>query len=720
MADWNKKYYFSFKDVEDVNYTVEIWEDIPDGSPIPVAALIQGDLDPLTLDYPGAHLFTPVRASGAVITLLSTSDRMFNNLFTREMLKYQVRVYKTVWVTPIYSIESPVWLGFLDTENYSEPFDSLTNYPVQVTANDGFNLLGRMSYIDYKPTLETYSKLTGIDSAWQVLNRILQRLNLPWDSIYVGLSTTIPDVTIAADENLLEKLYLNNDNWYNEDGEPETCRTVLENLLAILSAFIVQIDGSLYITDRQHLSTGTTASFKRYTYGYETTTYNATVSISINNGDISTVGLQSSRVSMSVETGINKQVVSYNAYPLIDIINFNAKDDFSGVASTTTRGATFYQWTETIYNNSLTWTKFNNGYFASLIGIDGRNRDVSAEYLKLDNVGLTGIGLTEQGGLTSGNKTFEYKLPLPNVFSSAYSLRFRMSVYFRTVDDLNNVDTPPTIGIKTGLIQCRLTIGDKKYHRGFYSWDAGWVDLTDSKDLTLSFYDFSDSLTENPINDRWFDLGHNVIYFAASLDNQVRVWEDYIIPLNDPTLEGGLMTFEIYGYRVYDESVSDFTEIAIKDCRIKNFSITVVDQNGDEVKNTDFEYTSKLDQNFSNSGQPAKVLLGTNTIGYPVQRANLLLYEGGVYTYLSEATRNGVTDIPEKLLLRSIKSNYAEPNIQLTLETPAKTNQIGYYTYSSYLSGKKLAVLSNKINLSENVSQLTLREFHNDFATITE
>jgi len=719
MADWNKKYYFSFKDVEDVNYTVEIWEDIPDGSPLPVPALIQGDLNPATLEYPGSYLFTPVRASGAVLTLLSTSDRMFNNLFTREMLKYQVRVYKTVWITPIYSIESPVWLGFLDSENYSEPFDSLTNYPVQVTANDGFNLLGRMSYINYNSVLGTYTKLTGINSAWEVLLRVLQRLNLPWTNIYVGLSTTIPDVTIAANENLLEKLYLNNENWYNEDGEPETCRTVLENLLAILSAFIVQIGGDLYITDRQHLSTGATASFKKYTYGYETTAYSATVSVSINNGDISTVGLQSSRVSMLVETGINKQVVTYSPYFQKRLIDYEALGDFSNPTGSVTIGDTGYSWTETEYADSATWTKYNNGKFCSYVGAEAVNAGNKDTYLKIENYGLTGLNYYNQTG-DETKHSFKCNVPQPTLISTGtYYLRVQMSVYARTID---NMGDSPTLGIKSVNLVTRLKIGNKKFKGGAFYDDPDffkWTDLTDTSDLTLFFRDTTDGYANYPLNDKWFnlDMRQEIGYFQDGVFKNGVLIKPYLIPLEG--IEGPI-EFDIYGYRVYDESTDIWTEVEIPELRIKDIVLSITDKDGKEIDLTDIEYTSKLDKNFSNSGQPVKSLLGCNLEDYPIERGNLLLDAGDTHSFLTEATRNGVTDIPEKLLLRSIKSNYAEPNIQLTLETSTQTNQIGYFTYSSYLSGKKLAILSNKINLSENVSQLTLRDFHNDFATITE
>jgi len=719
MADWNKKYYYTFRNTEDQLFTVEIWEDIPDGNPIPVPTQIRGDASPAILQYNADNLYTPVRGSGAELTLLSTSDRMYFNLYTSNMLRYQVRIYKTVWITPIYSVEVLVWLGFLDSENYREPFDLIADYPVSVTANDGFNLLSRMAYIAYDPLTEVYSKYTGLDAEWTVLMRVIQKLNLPWVNIYVGLSSTIPGVTLAAGETVLHRRYVNNDNYYNEDGEPETCRTVLENLLISLGAYIVQLNGDLYITDSNHVASGTTASFKKYAYGFETTAYVTTVNINIDNGDISTLKPQTSKITMEVEPGINKQVVSYSPYNLKTPLEFDPVEDFSGTGTDTTYGTTLYRWTETSLPDSESWTKSNSGEFINMVGIDGDNTDVKESYLKITNSGLTGEALTSQEGADSSTLSFTYKKPLPFLIpSSTYRLKLECEIYIRTVNDLNNPAAPPTIGISVALLTCRLKIGSKKYHRGFYDWDRGWTTLSGTEDLTLAFYQQPDSITWNPINDKWFTLGkQHIEYYGGGTDDQVVTVEDYLIDITSADIDGGVIELEVYGFRVYDGN--SFTEVEVEDFRIRNLNIKVVDLQGNEVDTSDIEYLSKLDALYANAGDEVRTLHGTNTDGYPIQRGNLLTLTAGLYAPLAAMTKAGVTDLPERLLLRSIKSNYGGANIKLFIDLPAIYN-VGFLTYASYFSGKNLAILSNRIDLAENVSGLTLREVHPDDATIIE
>lgn len=716
MADWNKKYWYTFRNTDNQKFTVEIWEDIPEDEPLPFPAEIRGDASPAVLVYNAESLFTPVRGSGAELTLLSTFDRMFSSLYTPDMMRYQVRIYKTVQVTPIYSVEMPVWFGYLDSENYREPFDAIDNYPVSVTANDGFNLLSRMSYIEY--SLGTFTKYSGMSTAWVVLMRVIQRLNLPWENLYVGLSTTPLEGTLAAGETILHKLYVNNENYYNEDGEPETCRTVLESLLKIFGAHIIQVNGDLIITDTHHTADGSTAAFKKYAYGFETTSYLATVNLPINNGDISTLTLESSKVTMEVEPGINKQVVSYSPYSLDELIKFDAKSDFSAPGAETTKGDPGYSWKETDYADSVLWDKFNNGKFCSFVGAEEVNSDKSDTYLKITNYGLTGLQYYSQLG-DATKHSFKYKLPLPYAIAAPkFYIKVDVSVYARTTDNLG--ETPAT-GVKAICLTCRLKIGGKKFTAGAFhpsSTYSKWVDETATTDLILFFRDNYDDYNNNPINDYWVALDTKVPYgyFQDGLFKTSVNKSPYLIPLSGAA--SGVVEFDIYGYRVYDESAEVWTEIEIPDLRIKNLSLTITDKDGTAVDLSDLEYLSKLDARYANTGPEVRTLHGTNLDGYPIQRGNLLVrLEDGTYAPINGLNKAGDTDIPEKLLLRSIKSNYGGANVKLSVDLPAIPS-LGYVTYDDYLPGKSLAILSNRIDLAENVSGLTLREVHTDTATI--
>lgn len=242
------KYYYTYRDIANQQYTVNILENTPDTlTPLQ----IKGYQEPFIVNYPEiTNKLQTIRGSGATLNILSETDRQFFNLYTADMMQYKVNHYKGA---------SLVWTGYLDSELYSEPFNELTNYPVSFAANDGFNLLERLNYVD-----DSSNKYTGIVTQWTVLTNIFSKLGLTLNNIYVGLSTTIDGVTIGASETIFHKHYIIQENYYNEDNEPESCRKVLEGILAPLGAYIQQINGSIIITDLNHLAQNSTVNFKKY------------------------------------------------------------------------------------------------------------------------------------------------------------------------------------------------------------------------------------------------------------------------------------------------------------------------------------------------------------------------------------------------------------------------------------------------------------------------
>lgn len=713
MAEWYKKYYYSFRDIEDGKYTVEIWEDVPN-PPAPAPVEIRGAQNPCVINYTNDYLYNPVWGSGAELSLLSTSDRMFLGLYTDNMMKYQVRVYKTVWITPSYSVEMPVWFGYLDSENYSEDFSHISNYPVDITANDGFNLLSRMYYMN--TATNPSERFVGIRTQWNGILNILRKLNLPWEYIYVGISTTPLDSTLNPYQTIFHYTFMNNDNWYNEDDEPETCRTVLENILKPYGAFIIQKDGNIYITDINHIAQPS-ASFKKFEYDsspYSELNYLTTQTINLLLGDISSIGIQSNNIQFSIESGINKQVVSYNPYAQSIIFNSESKEDLEGkaVISETTYGSYSYSWKESILEESNHWTSFNDAKFCKMEGATGANEGVKDYYLKIPNRGLIG-SLTE----SPTSYSFTYKLNLPILIpSNNYFLKIEMQVYFRTLQDLNNPDEVMPKGISRGELCCRLQVGTKK----FVFDPKQWVDVNDSKSLVLHFVELDNPYTFYPINDEWKNLSTTKLFYLGNgiPGNWTKETKPYLVPINAEMLTGGQIYFDIYGYKAYEMPVFPINvESTVEDLRIKDVKLTVVDSNGNEVGKSDIEYISKLNSNYTNEGQKVTTYQGTNISQHPVQRGNLLAYANNAYTYIPAYNKEGDTNIPEKLLLRSIKSNYGDANVKLKIELPANNN-LGYFTYVNYLPNKKLFPISNKINLEENTSQMELREIHKDEAII--
>ena len=216
----------------------------------------------------------------------------------------------------------------------------------------------------------------------------------------------------------------------------------------------------------------------------------------------------------------------------------------------------------------------------------------------------------------------------------------------------------------------------------------------------------------------WISLDYKKLYtyYKDGAWHEATESMPFLIPL---TQSQGNVEFDLYGYRVYDESDGVWTEVEVKDFRIKGLKLTITDADGNPYNLSDLEYVSELDSKFSNEGEGLTLWHGTNASAYPLQRGNLLRLNTatGLYVPHTSATKNFDTNISENLLLRSIKSNRGTSNMRLNVSLPV-ISPLGYLTYSSYLSGKALIVLSNKMRLEEGISEVVARELHSDDATI--
>ena len=242
-----KKYYFSFYSQTGETNLVEIWQETTDTL---IAEEIQGMDNPFSVELPALDdKFQPVRGTGADISINCKANmKFFNGL-------YHVNPREIIIKHLING--SLNWIGYMNSELFREPYSDIKDYTVSFTANDGFALMERFHFIQ-----EDKNPYTGIKSQWELLKIIFQKIGLPFEEIKVYLSTSFVGQT--ALETILHQTFIDTANFYNEDGEPETLRAVLEAILLPYGAFIVQHSGDIYITDIHNLAFSSSFDFRRY------------------------------------------------------------------------------------------------------------------------------------------------------------------------------------------------------------------------------------------------------------------------------------------------------------------------------------------------------------------------------------------------------------------------------------------------------------------------
>ncbi len=702
---FQEKYYFTFKGLDDVDYRFELWENT--GATL-TATEIRASVNPFVVTYPEFNLFDPVRGSGCQINLLSEYDRQFIGLYTPDFMQYQIRFKKNGGIC---------WFGYLDSELYSEPFDSIDNYPVSFTGTDGLALLERIYYLGNGGV-----EYTGVVSQWTVLSNILQKLECIWSAVFVKISTTTDEFTLGSDETIFHKTLIRNENWYNEDGEPETCRRVLEEILRPYGASLIITDNMLFITDINTLLSGSTIFQHFSSIDF---TYINDQNIDMNIGDLSDIGFSSTNQNLKIVSAINKQVVSYSPYKLNEIINFEATKDFSDISSTTTTGQTNYQWTETIYNSAVTWEASGNGKFASYIGVDGEGEGEKDSYLKLTPYGYLPY-------LNESNLSYTLIKPLPIFLPSEnYRLKIEMEIFPRFSNDLDPAETTQNVRFIT--IHTRLKIGDKKYNYISgkpmnYGDTSGWVYM-DSTDLDcrLLFEDKSNSgveITYSPLDEKWTSLKYNkTLTMGDGIEDDIIQKVDFSIPLSFPYINGGSLEFTIYNYNVFDMDLNELNSTII-DLRIKNIKLSIVSSKDEAVNSKNVEYIGRLNPQYKNEGSKITTYCGYNITNHPTELGGLFQFIDRVslpdyYVSLSGWTRASVTDNIENLFLRSLVSNYENPFIELSCSINRIDKIVGYLTYNNYLS-KNLMITSCTHNFAEATTEIITHEINVDNLSIVK
>lgn len=697
---YQEKYFFFFRDTNNIEFTVQIHK-LADNGTVTTSKVVPAS-NPFTVTLPSLNnKLQSVRGTGCQINLISETNMQFIDLYTANIFEYQIRVYKGSALPT-----NLVWLGYLDSELYTEPFNELTNYEVSFSGSDGFALLDRMTYLN-----AAGDKYTGITTQYTILQNILTKIGLPFSGIRIAINTTIDGVTLAAAESIFHKTCVINDNFYDEDGVPFNLRKVLESIIESYGAFI-QLDNGVYnIFDVHTIANASTASVKIYDSSFTYTSTNTSFSNLI--GDLGTIKFAASDSTLNIIPAINKQVVKYSPYKATGIIDYDTSEDFTNFTGTISyNGATNYQWTESEYSTSKAWTASNYGKFMRLQGTDGANTDVTDNYLDIINYGNYWYG-------TAATKSFTYKKQLPYILGAdGYKLKIELSIFPRVSNDLNNTLTNNQVS--TVRLVTRLKIGSKKYSYAAGTPGNTWVDAA-----TNTTTDFILPVTNRiagtgtyaqtyaAIEDRWTDFKLNVLH---NYDNGVDR-NDFLVPLPTSQITGGLLEFEIYGYQVKDMSAA---VRSIPDVRIKNVKITVVDSKGNDVSVSDTEYVGYINQQYKNEGDSMELIQGTNVSDYPIERGGLLKTDGTYYSWIKLWNKAGKTQNIENLVLRSYVGNYENKSIEVSATTNILPTAIGYLTYSAWLSGKKFMITSLENNYAEATSAITMQEIFVDALDINK
>lgn len=217
-----RKFYRDFDEV--ISLTIKVNTD---------ETVTQNDLKitSCTIEWPEVAKEEVMQGATLQLSVISEEDMQF------------LPLYKLGDGNVIVSIDSNrasgVWKGVLDCDTYEEPYSRAVNYVTTLRFVD----LGYLHNIDFDDT--------GNKSILQIVSYCLNKMSFQ----HTLSDETSTGVTSSSTKDL-DLMYVNCDNFYDEDGKAMKCYDVIESVLAPLGAKIVQKGGVFHIYDLNGLSDG--------------------------------------------------------------------------------------------------------------------------------------------------------------------------------------------------------------------------------------------------------------------------------------------------------------------------------------------------------------------------------------------------------------------------------------------------------------------------------
>lgn len=216
------RYQREFLDIKGNVWKVSIQQDVA----TPFASVDTLDLtdSPLDIEWPECSQEESVSGSIATLRLVSPGDRTYLDLYSIDICAFRLLVHLN---GEIY------WSGTLDPEFSEEPYTMARGYEVILTFSD-FGVLDRIPY--------ALSRRQTIKS---ILQEALSSACLSYTSIDESLISTYVGNVRAT----LDKIAIQSENFFDEDGEAMSYREALSSLLQPLGMKLIQRAGRIYVYD---------------------------------------------------------------------------------------------------------------------------------------------------------------------------------------------------------------------------------------------------------------------------------------------------------------------------------------------------------------------------------------------------------------------------------------------------------------------------------------
>lgn len=667
---------------------------------------------PLVLEWKETGKIDPIQASRATLIVNAASDGQLLDL--AGLVKAgEVRM-------DVYRDNSLWWSGTLDSESYTEPYTEPSGYDVQLDFQD-FGVLNRIKWSH-----------TGRESFASVLQACLDATGIAYGNLMQHISTKIGGTGQGLTIDF-SRLILNNENFYDEEGEAMSCMEVLKGILQPFALRIIQRCGNLYLYDINAASalTATDVIWKGADSGlsFDVVYNDAKVTFSPYGDDSVLKG----EVKVTDKTGNGTTIkTSYDTHAdeVLEgfVIRHGAAVTAEGV--TLENGAAFFD-IESQYSGSdaagILW-----GYKRG----DAALADGNCQQI-LNRAGSCFSGGTNTAQFV-GSKIATFPLQYLNYVSpvngvrSKFKLRINLDLLldvrynpFEEAGKYNEKSNFKTMTEKCGFVWVPVMVtlrdapgGTALYHlenRGLalgtqqYSAANGthWVMGEGTPGcFFLAYYDHEDRRGKTGIGG-WAKNRRCIGYYTDELPSSWSTMEagEYV----DLPFSGGYLEMSIYsGFHIRNRDIVTSIYDVFRWCAYKDASITLVKKNGLAVDVDDQEDIAYINTEAQEKCS-VDTILGTPSPEIPTATGRgLMFYDSQPCDVF---VRAGVTDRLEKLLLGTIYSQYAERKMKISGTVDLLH---GFVLGDSPRVDGKFILASDTQNILDDTSNMTMTEFGPD------
>ncbi|WP_299230237.1 hypothetical protein [uncultured Bacteroides sp.] len=288
---YKEKFHSTFYDRDNNKVSIHIYKNVEESENI-VSQELTLSSNAVTITYQSDEIFQPLKQSGCTISVLT--DSILTDLYTGKINDVMVKIYKN---------EELFWMGFLTPNLYSSEYQT------------SLDLL-QLEFIDVVSNLENIkysSSGNGVNSFYNIITDALSKIDEGHiiNSIYLHKSLSIDD-----DQDILNSLYIQERNFYDEGKEPQTCKSVIEDILRYLGMSLIQYKDSYILLDYESLKKGY-YDFIKYDLIENTI---SSASFQEDKRTISEIGIYNNQATISMGDIYNQISIVANNNPINDLL----------------------------------------------------------------------------------------------------------------------------------------------------------------------------------------------------------------------------------------------------------------------------------------------------------------------------------------------------------------------------------------------------------------